>query len=825
MDKKEKKVRKKSKIVGAHGGIRGKIILISAVSAATSLILGVAGITALNRTGNNNKILSEINQINLLQNENMALDASYCYYLDGQYLENIVSNLGDMESDAKAAKSHVGRKLKNDVNEMSDTLDQTKDNYSQILELSTQRSFTADLGEYQTLLSQDDALNENFSAIKDDKSWLDGTWIDIEPVAQAVAVGNQNFMKTAYSNAVPSEGKRLYFYARIGGTSVDYNGKIYVNNIVFHKGDQSMNVDLSEFSQEDILGSYGDAMKGISLTDFGGKTTICIDAAFTAANAVWEEVSVKLPIEKYEMQDYDSVTYDIYLESAPADLRMACAFSDKFDFLGELDTLNSDFASYSRLVVEGKDIEEDVQKINDEYQTILDNLTIYAANSDKLADVQGAVQNRQAQFQKIYDMDSQIVSLKQDNTQLSDKLTSLTSDLKSNVEENNETSKAKLLILIAVILAVGMGIIFVITVVVSRSMSRSISRFKDTLSQMTEGNLAVRADEGGKDEFSLFGKYVNKFINKLTDVMQSAKTISSSVNESGEALDLMSSRSDETSTEIGRAVEEIAQGATSQAKEIDTASTEIEEMGAAFKNIVESVDELGENAVQMKQVSHESSEFMKELSDANGRTSAAFEQVVHQTHTTNESVQKIKDAAELITSIASQTNLLSLNASIEAARAGEAGRGFAVVATEISQLAEQSSSSAGIIKNIIGELTDEAERTVSIVEEVTKIVEEQQAKLDAVQEKFSVLENGIHESDEKTGIIMDCTKICDSSRQKVEEIIVNLSSISEENAASTEEITASMTELNEVITDLSEKSGQLKDMAQKLDEQLEYFKL
>ena len=825
MEKKERKIRNKSKAAGMHGGIRGKIILISAVSAATSMILGVSGIAALNKTSNNNKILSEINQINLAQNENQALDTSYCYYLDSKYLENIVSNLGDMESDAKAAKSHVGMGLKNDVNEMSDTLDQTKDNYSQILDLSTQRGFTSDAGEYQTFLSQDDALNENFSAIKDDKSWLDGTWIDIAPVAQAVAVGDQNLMGTTYSNAVPAEGKRLYFYARVGGTAVDYNGKIYVNNIVFHKGDQSMSVDLSAFTQDDILGSYGDAMKGISLTDFGGKTTICVDATFTAANAVWEEVSIKLPMEKYEMQDYDSVTYDLYLESAPADLRMACAFSEKFDFTGALDTLNSDFASYSRLVVEGKDIEEDAQKINDEFQTILDNLTIYAANSDKFADIQAAVQSKQAQFQTIYDMDSQIVSLKQDNTQLSENLTSLTSDLKSNVEKSNETSKGKLLVLMAVILVIGMGVIIAISVAVSRSMNRSISRFKETLSQMTEGNLAVQADASGKDEFSLFGKYVNRFINKLTDVMESAKAISSSVNESGEALDIMSSRSGETSTEIGRAVEEIAQGATSQAKEIDTASSEIEEMGAAFKNIVESVDELSENAIQMKQVSHESSEFMKELSEANGRTSVAFEQVVHQTHTTNESVQKIKDAAELITSIASQTNLLSLNASIEAARAGEAGKGFAVVATEISQLAEQSSSSADIIKNIISELTDEAERTVAIVDEVTKIVEEQQTKLDATQEKFSVLENGIHESDEKTSIIKDCTKICDSSRQKVEEIIVNLSSISEENAASTEETTASMTELNDVIAELSDKSGQLKDMAQKLDEQLEYFKL
>lgn len=197
--------------------------------------------------------------------------------------------------------------------------------------------------------------------------------------------------------------------------------------------------------------------------------------------------------------------------------------------------------------------------------------------------------------------------------------------------------------------------------------------------------------------------------------------------------------------------------------------------------------------------------------------------VVQQIHTTNESVKKIREATELITSIASQTNLLSLNASIEAARAGEAGKGFAVVATEISQLAAQSSSSADIIKGIIEELVREAELTVSIVDEVSAILGKQQDKLHQTKEHFDVLEKGIENSDGETGQIKANTEICENARKKVEEIIVSLSAISEENAAATEETTASMTELDGTISNLVVTAQELNSLADELDGKLKFF--
>ena len=809
---------------GLLGSIKGKIALMGGIAIVASVVLGYVGMSALNKNSRNNELLTDINRINLYQYENQSLDTSYLYFLEDSYLENIVSNLGKMEGLTDSALKKAGRSASKDISSMSETVKATKKNYEEIRALSSERGFTSEEGEYKQFLSQDAEIDGIFTQIKDDRSWVDGTWIKIADRAKTVTVSGKRYYKLTYSNAVPDIGKRESFLARIGATAVEYNGDMFVNNITFSKGGSRRRVDISALDENALSGSYGDALKNVKIAKFGGKQSIDITARFTKANNVWEETSIKLPVGDYDIQNYDTVSYDLYIRAGSGrQLTAACAFTDKYDFNGALTKINSDFSAYSKHVVEGNDVSKEAGNIKNTFEEILSNLKVYVSDAKLKESIQGKVNDKLTQFTGMTEKDNEVLGLKAENNNLSKKLTGYTDEVREMIDTETNTSKGRLLLIILIVLIASAAIIGTNTFVISRSMNRSVTRFKKTLSGMREGDLTVRADESGRDEFSLFGKYVNEFLGRLAGVIRTAQNISAKVKHSGDELDGMAKGSSVTSSEISKAVEDISSGAGTQAEEVEVASSQITEMGTTFGQIVKNVDYLGSVTDEMKKISRESAVFMGELGDANGRTSDAFSQVVQQIHTTNESVKKIREATELITSIASQTNLLSLNASIEAARAGEAGKGFAVVATEISQLAAQSSSSADIIKGIIEELVREAELTVSIVDEVSAILSKQQDKLHQTKEHFDVLEEGIENSDGETSQIKTNTEICENARKKVEEIIVSLSAISEENAAATEETTASMTELDGTISNLVDTAQELNGLADELDGKLKFF--
>ena len=196
-----------------------------------------------------------------------------------------------------------------------------------------------------------------------------------------------------------------------------------------------------------------------------------------------------------------------------------------------------------------------------------------------------------------------------------------------------------------------------------------------------------------------------------------------------------------------------------------------------------------------------------------------------QTNITNESVQKIKEATVLIASIAEETNLLSLNASIEAARAGEQGKGFAVVASQIQKLAEQSNESASQIDEITNALISDSTKSVETIAQVRDIMNEQSEKMEKTDSMFRQVNTGVDHAMDSVNTITEKTELLNQSREKIIDVVQNLSAIAEENAASSQETSASITQVNTVVTDISDNASGLKDIAYHLEKDVKRVQL
>ena len=363
---------------------------------------------------------------------------------------------------------------------------------------------------------------------------------------------------------------------------------------------------------------------------------------------------------------------------------------------------------------------------------------------------------------------------------------------------------------------------------IASAIARVIVQTETLLSSLADGELNLTVNERilrRSDEIGVMGHAVKRLLDELQSIIGSIKKNTDTLMRQGDNLETMASQTSTTADEISSAVEDISKGAVAMAEDIESATGQVANMGAIIEKIADSVKEIDNLSEQMHESDVEASRIINELSESNDRTTDAIKKIEVSVHTTNDSVTRIQDAVNLIASIASETSLLALNASIEAARAGEAGRGFAVVATQISKLSEDSAQSTKTIEDIIHQLTVDSEASVRIMNEVNEIILEQQQKLVQTREKFDVVSTGIENSRKESSVISSQADECNSERGKVVDVIQNLSAVSEENAASTQETTASMQELNATINLLAEAAGELKSMAQVLEENVAFFKL
>lgn len=371
-------------------------------------------------------------------------------------------------------------------------------------------------------------------------------------------------------------------------------------------------------------------------------------------------------------------------------------------------------------------------------------------------------------------------------------------------------------------------VIAVITLMLSRKIANALVIVNRLFVSLSNGDLTMKVDPNmlkRNDEIGEMAGSVQALISKLNGIVTGLTESADQLYKSGDEMAATASQSSKATEEISSAVEDISKGAVSQAEEIQNASSYIANMGKLIEDIVEKVSNLTQAANVMGNAGDTSMNTMVELSESNDHTTEAVNKIADQIELTNESVGKIGEAAAFITNIADQTSLLALNASIESARAGEAGKGFAVVASEIQKLASQSDEAAGEIKQIIENLKQESEKTVEEMNSTKLLINEQVVKLNATRDSFVDVSDGINVSRQETAAIEVNVGSCDDARQQVNDVIANLSAISEQNAASAEETTASMQELTATISMLSTTANDLMKISEKLNSEMKFFKI
>lgn len=367
-----------------------------------------------------------------------------------------------------------------------------------------------------------------------------------------------------------------------------------------------------------------------------------------------------------------------------------------------------------------------------------------------------------------------------------------------------------------------------LTAVMAVSIARALKHMMNLFGKVADGNLAEQKEiktKTRRDEIGAMLYAVTKLRTSLRDVIGSIQRSTSVLMESANELEQAASMTSKESDKVDQAISEISSGAASQAEETEEAMTDIEKMGDIISEMSADISAMAQITSEMGNAGEDVNRILEELSAFTKKTTDAVDVIAQQIQTTNASAQQIQKAVEMITSIADETNLLSLNASIEAARAGEQGRGFAIVATQIQKLAEQSSTSAQQIEQIIRVLLNDAETTVHTMEHVVEIVASQKEKLGQTGSCFETVSRGIRESLGKMEHIEEQSKVLDDARNQMMNMITSLSAISEENAAASEETASSTAQLNERVKQITKEAVVLKELAGDLEGRIGIFKM
>lgn len=385
----------------------------------------------------------------------------------------------------------------------------------------------------------------------------------------------------------------------------------------------------------------------------------------------------------------------------------------------------------------------------------------------------------------------------------------------------------KEIIIPVIILVLAIAVLTISSRIFTRKLTSPIKEVVRIINKIKDGNFTEYAEinENYNIEVTSMLEGANALVHDMGALLSGVKEASESVNEGCSTLFNIISESSNVGEEIAKSVQEIAQGATNQAAQLEEGVIIVGGLEEEIDKSLASSEKMLRTSNEVKSSSQEGMIAIEELSEKYAENKEANDNIVNKVNLLSEKSNQVGLIVEVIKSITEQTNLLALNASIEAARAGEVGKGFAVVAEEVRKLAEESAKSASEINLVI----DEIKRSISELDreilKTSKLNDETGESLIATKIKFEVIDKIINELETNIEEVTNSLDIITMSKDNVVFKISEVSAVGEETAAITEELSAASEEQSSGLQEIANEAEGLKDNAKNLNDIIKKFKV
>ena len=371
-------------------------------------------------------------------------------------------------------------------------------------------------------------------------------------------------------------------------------------------------------------------------------------------------------------------------------------------------------------------------------------------------------------------------------------------------------------------------IIAIVAYILIKRIIQVIDKVKVQLTRVAQGDLTGKLEgriSQRNDELGAMVRNTNIAMDSFRSSMLSVKDTTDAVESGSTDMKEKTENAVNANEQVATAIGNVAAEVSQQASAVDQMIENVASLADAGKAVSTAVEEALQYMKQLDGNSADMKAKMESMSEESAHMDVNVQEISEKIDVTSKGIQEMETILGSIEEIASETNLLALNASIEAARAGDAGRGFAVVADSIKGLSENTSNELENIRKIISTLVENFKECEKCIELVVKSNQSSTESTKDVIESFRIINNDVVSTNEKLTVVHETDEKMMKDIMEIDSQVKVIGQAAESNAAATQEITASSEELTALLTNISSTCNSMTGYVDNLVKDMNQFKV